>query len=32
VSQGLDGFGFNAEDLRAVDRDNAVALFPRLKS
>jgi predicted TIM-barrel fold metal-dependent hydrolase len=32
VSQGLGGFGFSADDLRAIDRDNAVTLFPRLKS
>ena len=30
VSQGLGGFGFSADDLRAIDRDNAVTLFPRL--
>ena len=27
-----NGFGFNADDLRAIDRDNALTLFPRLKT
>jgi hypothetical protein len=31
VAQGLNGFGFNADDLRAIDRENAAGLFPRLK-
>jgi predicted TIM-barrel fold metal-dependent hydrolase len=32
VAEGLGKFGFSADDLRAIDRDNAVALFPRLKT
>jgi predicted TIM-barrel fold metal-dependent hydrolase len=31
VSQGLGAYGLSAADLRAIDRDNALTLFPRLK-
>ena len=30
VAKGLDAYGFSASDLRAINRDNALALFPRL--
>ncbi len=30
--KGLTEYGFSAADLRAIDRDNALALIPRLKS
>jgi len=32
VTKGLTEFGFSAADLRAIERDNALALFPRLKT
>jgi predicted TIM-barrel fold metal-dependent hydrolase len=32
VADGLREFGFSAGDLRAIERDNALALFPRLKT
>ena len=32
VSDGLAKGGFTASDLRAIDRDNALRLFPRLKA
>jgi predicted TIM-barrel fold metal-dependent hydrolase len=31
VAKGLAAFEFSAADLRAIERDNALALFPRLK-
>jgi len=31
VSKGLRDYGFSESDLRAIERDNAAALFPRLK-
>src|SRR5262249_58547186 len=31
VAKGLDAFGFSAANLRAINRDNALELFPRLK-
>jgi len=31
VTQGLTAFAFRPTDLRAIDRDNALELFPRLK-
>jgi 6-methylsalicylate decarboxylase len=31
VAKGLADFGFKAADLRAIERDNALELFPRLK-
>ena len=31
VAQGLTEYGFAPADLRAIERDNAVALFPRLQ-
>jgi predicted TIM-barrel fold metal-dependent hydrolase len=30
--KGLSAFGFSAGDLRAIERDNAVGLMPRLKT
>jgi predicted TIM-barrel fold metal-dependent hydrolase len=30
VAKGLDAYGFPASDLRAINRDNALALLPRL--
>ena len=32
VNQGLADYGFTAADLRAIERDNALALLPRLKA
>ena len=32
VVEGLTGYGFSAAELRAIDRDNALRLMPRLKS
>jgi predicted TIM-barrel fold metal-dependent hydrolase len=32
VARGLSAYGFAAGDLRAIERDNALELFPRLKS
>ena len=32
VNGGLAGYGFSAAELRAIDRDNALRLFPRLKT
>jgi len=32
VAKGLRDYGFSASDLRAIERDNAVALFPKYKS
>lgn len=32
VVEGLDNYGFSAAELRAIDRDNALRLMPRLKS
>jgi predicted TIM-barrel fold metal-dependent hydrolase len=29
VAKGLTDYGFSASDLRAIDRDNALALFPK---
>ena len=29
--RGLDGFGFSREDLRAIERDNALKLMPELR-
>ena len=31
VAKGLSDYGFSAGDLRSIERDNALALFPRLK-
>ena len=31
MSSGLAGYGFSAADLRVIDRDNALRLFPKLK-
>ena len=31
VAKGLAGYNFSPADLRAIERDNALALFPRLK-
>ena len=31
VAKGLNEYGFKPGDLRAIERDNAVELFPRLK-
>src|SRR5262245_19393486 len=30
VNQGIAGYGFSAADIRAIERDNALALLPRL--
>jgi 6-methylsalicylate decarboxylase len=32
VAKGLADYGFSAANLRAIERDNALALFPRLKT
>ena len=32
VAKGLSDVGFKASDLRAIERENALELFPRLKS
>jgi 6-methylsalicylate decarboxylase len=32
VNKGLADYGFSAADLRAIERDNALALLPRLKA
>jgi predicted TIM-barrel fold metal-dependent hydrolase len=32
VVEGLTSYGFSAAELRAIDRDNALRLIPRLKS
>jgi hypothetical protein len=32
VAKGLSEYGFSASDLYAVERDNAVALFPKYKT
>jgi len=32
VAKGLSEYGFSASDLRAIERDNAVALFPKYKN
>ena len=31
VAKGLADYGFAAANLRAIERDNALELFPRLK-
>jgi len=31
VAKGLAAYGFSPPTLRAIERDNALALFPRLK-
>src|SRR5882672_2648329 len=31
-AKGLSDFGFSANDIRAIERDNALGLFPRLKT
>ena len=31
VAKGLSDYGFKPADLRAIERDNALGLFPRLK-
>jgi predicted TIM-barrel fold metal-dependent hydrolase len=32
VAKGLSDYGFSATDLHAIERDNAVALFPKYKN
>lgn len=32
VAKGLSDYGFAPADLRAIERDNALTLFPRLKT
>ena len=32
VAKGLSDYGFSASDLRAIERENALGLFPRLKT
>jgi hypothetical protein len=32
VNQGLADYGFGAADLRGIERDNTLALLPRLKA
>jgi predicted TIM-barrel fold metal-dependent hydrolase len=31
VNQGIANWGFNAADLRAIERENALKLLPRIK-
>ena len=32
VNQGIAAYGFSAADIRAIERENALGLLPRLKA